>query len=333
MSATGKYIYGITASNGLSAWDGIGAIPYQDISAVVSDSEIIDYTQMPKDALARLLLRHQEVIERIMPQQTVIPVRLGTFAVDETEAKCILNKGYDLIKDILEKVDGKIEIDLVASWNDFTAVLKEVGEEEEIKEFKARLLAKPKEITADDQMKVGIMVKDHLDKKRAKYALEVQTALSEISPTFKAHDLMDDKMIANLAFLIDKTRSQDFAGKVEELNVKFAGKLDFRCVGPLPAYSFYTLEVKRLRLDEIDWAKKKLGLGPDFTSKDEIKKAYQRAALSAHPDRNPDAPGSGQEFAELTRAYKMLIDCCQAGEPADQPADPEGNLILVRLRQ
>ena len=57
---------------------------YQDISALVRDSEIVDYTHMRKDILARFLIDHQTVIERVMTAQTtIIPMRLGTFAQDE----------------------------------------------------------------------------------------------------------------------------------------------------------------------------------------------------------------------------------------------------------
>ena len=56
-------------------------------------------------------------------------------------------------------------------------------------------------------------------------------------------------------------------------NIKFEGKLNFRCVGPLPVYSFYTLEIQKMLFKEIDWAKKKLGLN-DFSTKDEIKNPY-----------------------------------------------------------
>jgi len=372
------YIYGILNSNASlhlsipkdllleeSESNGVYTIAYQDISALVRGSEIVDtstslsinperakrvervdYTHMRKDILARLLIGHQTVIERVMTAQTtIIPMRLGIFAQDETEVRDILSKGYNLIKEIFERIKDKIEIDVACTWSDFNSIIKEAGEEREIKEFKERLLAEPKGITVDDQMKVGFMVKEALERKREVYSQEIQTALKSVSQAFKTHELMDDKMVTNIAFLIDKREQTLLYKRVEELNAKFREELNFRCVGPLPAYSFYTLEVKTLNYEEIDWAKKKLGILNDIIGKDEIKKAYQRQAFSTHPDKNPNNPCAEKEFDEVNKAYKILADYCVALEQTNDPSgenrkknSPRGqifreNAILVRVRE
>ncbi|OIN96254.1 hypothetical protein AUJ66_06820 [Candidatus Desantisbacteria bacterium CG1_02_38_46] len=343
MAEIGKYIYGIINSAphffiGGGA-NGTYPISYQDISAVVSDSEIVDYDYILKDTLARLLVRHQEVIERIMGLgYAIIPLRLGTFALNEDEVRDILSKGYSIIKEVLNKTFDKIEIDVAVTWSDFNYVLKEIGEEEKIKEFKQLLLNKKEGVTVDDQMKIGVMVKKTLDEKREKYANKIQVSLSEVSEDIRVHELMDDKMVCNIAFLINKTKQKDFDKKVQDLNNEFAEKLNFRCVGPLPPYSFYTLEVKKMEFEEIDWARKKLGLLNDFTTKDEIKKAHRKQALSFHPDKNPNTPGMEKEFDEVTKAYKIFVDYFKACEQAGQRSsfkeeEFKKSLILVKLRQ
>lgn len=342
MNKVGKYIYGVINSNAEEVFDlsEIGAledsyrlrrpteivkdstifsqaytISFRDISAVVSDAEVVDYSGMAKDALARLLLRHQEVIEKIMAEHTIIPMRLGTFAESDEEVRQILSKGYKTIKDIFERVKNTIEIDVVATVNDFNSFLQELSEQEEIKQLKQSLLTKKGGVTVDDQMRVGVLVKKHLDKKREKYADQVQTALSRIAQDFKAHDLMDDKMVLNMAFLIDLNRQKDFEQEVDKLNNEFEEKLNFRCVGPLPPYSFYTLEVKKAKLEEVDWARKKLGLTNDFITANDIKKAHRRLALTYHPDKNQDAPGIEKKFDDMTRAYRILLDYYRASNP------------------
>lgn len=337
MAETGKYIYGVIHSNGPIFLKEVGGvriytIPDQDVSAIVSDKEIVDYTRMPKDAGVRLLLGHERVIEEMMGLGYVIlPMRLGTFAADESEVKDVLRKGYRVIKAIMEKISDKIEIDVIATYSDFVSVLKEAGEEEEIKEFKERLLTDQKGITADDQIKVGVMVKGHLDAKREKYASKIRDVLKTVSQDLRIHALMDDRMVMNTAFLIHKDRYEAFNRKVEEVNHEFAERLNFKCVGPLPPYSFYTLEINRIEFSEIAWAREKLGLN-DFTTKDEIKKAYHRSAFSSHPDRRPDAPGMEKEFDRVTKAYKILVDYCAAVEQAGG-GDQKKNTIFVKVRE
>jgi len=349
MGKKGIYIYGIINSN--SALDlstpkdsykkeNVYTIPYQDVSAAVSNSEIIDYTYSSKDISAELLVWHQKVIEKIMSlKYTIIPVRLGTFTVDEAEVKDILIKGYSLIKNIMEKIRDKIETDVVATWADFGSALKEIGEEKEIKKLKENILANPKSITVDDQMKVGVMIKKVLDEKREKYALQIQTFLKRYCTAFKVHELMDDRMVINAAFLINKLEQKDFDRKIEEINTEFAEKLNFRCVGPLPPYSFYTIDIKKMKFEEIDWAKKKLRLSDDFATKNEVKKVYRKLAFSFHPDRNPDTPGTEKEFDELNKAYRILDEygeaCKQAGKEDSlyfSEEKFEKNKILVKVK-
>lgn len=333
------YIYGVipaVAGSRPSAQgrgEEVYTISYRDISAVVSDSEAVeqaDYTHMRKDMLAMLLIRHQKAIEKIMSLgHTVIPMRLGTFVKDEVEIRHILACGHTVIKDIFGKISNTIEIDVTAAWDDFNSILKEIGEDKEIKEFKERVLASPGGVTVDDQIKIGLMVKEALEGKREEYAKEIQATLKSVSQDFRNHELMDDKMAANMAFLINKARHKDFEMKVEGLNTEFNEKLNFRCVGPLPPYSFYTLEIKTLNYGEIDWAKKRLGILNDITSRNELKKAYQRQAVSTHPDRNPNMPCAEKEFDEVNRAYKILVDYCAAVEQTDRKENP---IVMVRVR-
>ncbi|KAL8810514.1 MAG: hypothetical protein Q9200_002527 [Gallowayella weberi] len=50
-----------------------------------------------------------------------------------------------------------------------------------------------------------------------------------------------------------------------------------------------------------------LGVQPSATQ-DEIKKAYKKAALKHHPDKNKDNPSSAEKFKECSEAYEILSD-------------------------
>ncbi len=345
MSKIGKYIYGVINSStkeffnldeivsfedfypfksqteiagGREIFNRAYTVSFQDIAAVVKDSEIVDYSRMPNDALARLLVSHLQLIEKVMTKNTIIPMRLGTFAEGDKEVEQILASGYRTIKDIFERAQNTIEVDVVATLSDFSSFLQEVSEEEEIKALKQSLLSKEGDVTVDDQMGIGVLVKKHLDKKKETLANRIQTALGQIAQDSKAHDLMDDKMVLNTAFLIGQSRRGEFEQKIEQLNDEFEDKLNFRCVGPLPPYSFYTLEVKKPQFEEVDWARRKLGLKSDFITANDIKKAHRRIALTCHPDKNPDVPDIEKKFNDMTRAYRILLDYYRASNQADK---------------
>lgn len=349
MGKTGKYLYGIIAS-GAAELPGAAAapeladiytVPHQDAAAVVSDCEITDCRNMRKDALGALLVRHQKVIENIMGLgHTVIPMRFGTFACDDAEVRDVLHNGYRLIKEIIPQVRDKIEVDVAVTWKDFGEALKEIGAEKEITELKQALLS-AKTVTVDDQMKVGLAVKRILDDRKEKHSSLIQNALMNlnISHACRPHELMDDQMVMNSAFLISKAGQEEFYARIESLNTEFSGKLNFRCVGPLPPYSFYTIEIQKLDFKDLEWARDQLGVASGPATESEIKKYYHRAALALHPDKNPDKPGMEKEFGDAAKAYKILADYCRAGRQTDRevsiPWNEEKfrkNAILVTMR-
>lgn len=346
----GKYIFGIIEaleekifnSCGMSCYEEVYTIPFRDISAVVSDSQFINYTILPKDEVARYLLTHQQVIEKIMDVYTIIPMRLGTYAFNIREVEEILLRGYALFKDIFRKIDNKIEMDVVATWNDLNSTIKEISEANEIRSLKEKLMSGPEGVSVEDQIKIGSLIRNILDKKRERCSFEVEAALSNATvesenpkgsggqginlnprtpessnPFIRRHDLMDDRMIFNSAFLIDKDRKAEFEKELDGLDELYAGKINFRCVGPLPPYSFYTAEVKKIPFNDIEWAKEKLSLN-DMATRDEIVKAYRGKANLYHPDKNLGSPDAERQFNKIFKAYKILLEYCLSAEQADQ---------------
>lgn len=348
MNNHGLYIYGIinSSTRELGGQDPAGGnglavflVPFRELAAVVSEEAIVDLTHLPKDVLARRLVDHQRVIEGVMGlKHTIIPMKLGTFAGDPAEVREILTRGYKTVTDIFHTINDKLEMDVAVTWIDLAAVLKLIGEEPEIREAKQKLLANPHKITVDDQMRVGLMVKKSLDARREQTELKIRAALSAISRDLRVHELMDDRMVTNTAFLIARERQAEFEQCLDRLNAETGETLHFRCVGPLPPYSFCTLEVERLHYEDIEWARTKLGL-PDRATKAEVKMARQTQAVLVHPDKHPDTPGLTTAFDEVTQASQIIAEYGMALEQAGvldgwsfREPDVQRNALLVKVR-
>lgn len=63
-----------------------------------------------------------------------------------------------------------------------------------------------------------------------------------------------------------------------------------------------------------------LGVERDATQ-NQIKKAYRKAALRHHPDKNPDDPEAADRFSEIASAYEVLGDPVRRAEYDLPPLD------------
>jgi len=351
-----QYIYGVIPAAAQGTLDiaaklandeiigraGVKTIINDDIAAIVSPANQVDITKMRKDALAKMLVAHQKVIELVMQgAATVLPFRLGTYVPSDAAVAEILSRGKKLIRLLFEAIGGKIEMDVVATWADFASLLKEISEDDEIKKLKQSLAGNSRGVSVDDQMKIGLMIKEALDRKRLEISRQISEKLRSASCTQCRHENMDDQMVINTAFLIDAKRRSEFERVLDELNTQFAEKLNFRCVGPLAPYSFYTLELKTIRWEDVDWARHIMGLG-DTASAEEIKKAFQHAAQVTHPDhcaQTVEAKDAERSFNDLNSARRIVLEyalCCEQTAKTPQIIFSEEkvlqNSLLVKVR-
>jgi hypothetical protein len=287
---------------------GVSTIPFQKIAAIVSPKNRIELGQLNTEALAELMIHHQKTIESLMSIgiNTIIPMRLGTFCNNSTELIRIIEKEYDLIMETTEKVSNLIEVEIISTWSDFSQIMSEIAVNPKIVEMKEKSEKSETGITQADQLSIGQLVKNILDELQSEYATKITETFSHLYESTKQHELMNDQMVSNTAFLIHQSKLVLFEKALDELDENLNGKLNFKLVSPLPCYSFYTMELKSLSFDNIASAKKELGLN-NSTSEKNIQQAYLNKAKFFHPDAN-----SGEDatviFNQIKKAHKTMQD-------------------------
>jgi hypothetical protein len=149
---------------------------------------------------------------------------------------------------------------------------------------------------------------------------------------------MNEQMIFNAAFLLPVNYVALFGKELERLNTEFQDKLNFRMVGPLPCYSFYTLDVRRLPYADIKHAKHVLGIGKT-TSVRKTKLAYLDKVKIFHPDRQ-ETSCDDMTFDLINKAYRTLADYSCAVRPATPDVEfsltrgtVEQNSFFLKLRE
>jgi len=221
---------------------------YKTIAAVVSNSPIKKYSVAREN-----LIPHERAIEEVMRAYTVLPVRFATIAEDEKKVKTILEKDYDKILDLLEKMKGKIELGLKAIFsaeggpasggkeNIYNYILEKY---EDIRRLKEAISCEPSAKTYYQRMEIGRMVETALEKEKANLKMDILNNLSSIAWETKTNNTYGERMIINSAFLVEKNKEGEFDQKIQELGEKYEDKVKFKYVGTLPPFNFVNLVIE-----------------------------------------------------------------------------------------
>jgi hypothetical protein len=250
MSPQGEYIYGIVEepqSRGFS-YPGVGdaevcSINYQRIAAIVSDTEFQEIDPTRKNVHA-----HTVVQDELLKEYNLLPMGFGMIATDKEEVGRLLEKNYQSLVSELNRLAGKIEVELKVFW-DQEAVIKELqGESQELTKLKAKLKAASSPAEAQSLLvKAGKLVERIALEWKTKYAQLVYTILKELSHDAKVNNPMGIRNLLNASFLIEMSRETEFKQEVYKLDSKFQGKVNFKYVGPLPPYNFVNLRLEPVK--------------------------------------------------------------------------------------
>lgn len=246
----GKYVYCVIhAERPLNFGAlGIGADPaevhtvnYKDIAAVVSDTPIAVHEPTRANVLA-----HERVNETVMRDHTVIPMSFGTVFKTRDDIHELLRSAYDAFKDVLGKMEDKLEFGLKVLW-DRDLIVKELEtENEDIRRLKSEITSQ-KGSTYFARMQYGRLVDGALQARSERYVQEIFDALRPASVASRTNRPIGDRMIMNAAFLVRRDHEVDFDGIVKLIGAKH-DKLTFKYTGPWPPYNFVNIRLKLERV-------------------------------------------------------------------------------------
>ena len=313
----GKYIYGIISTSddttldisGLGSSSPVYTMANQGISCILSDYSGREFGSMSKEEVVRCLFAHQMVVEHVMREHCVLPMKFGTILATSDEVRDLLSQGHQQFEDALAWIQDKVEVEAVATW-DTGQVLREISNEEDLVRARVAIASKRAQQTLEERIHLGQMVKASMDRRRESYRERMMSFLEPVAVDVQPNALVSDAMVMNVAFLVERANQEEFDCQVRHLNDLFHDQIDFRIIGPLPPYSFATVEVTRPSPEKIEEAKQLLHLG-DTPSEPEVRKAYRRLAAETHPDHNRGSDMAKSHFVKLRQAADLLIAYCR----------------------
>lgn len=308
------YIYGIVNADkpltfeveGLAG--GLTLVAEGHIGAIVGAVPDCNFRVLSRDQVVQLLLRHQAVLEAAMTQTTVLPVKFGAIAPDKAAVHRMLIQGKDILGERLAEFTDHLQMEIVVLWR-LDQVFTEIATERDITELRERAESSG---DAEHSLRLGKAVKAALDRRRASLSEEICDFLGTVATDMAINPLMDERMAANVALLLNKTDLESLEGMLNRLGAELDGEVNFRSVGPLPPSSFATIEVRFAQRDAIDWARHTLELG-EKASRDEIKSAYDRLAGLHRVTAETTGDGvNSTRIGELAKAYRCLMTYAKA---------------------
>ena len=236
------YIYCI-ANNGLPilaadqgfAGGAVYSISYRDTSAIVSKVSSVYYSE-------ENILLHEKIIERVMQDYTVMPMRFGTVLNSEDCVKAMLEQYYgDFSADFI-RLENRLEMGVKVIWpvekikKEITAGNPGTGHQEdggEVTPGTAYLKRRLREYLWEQA----------LTARADRFIREINDLLSPCFVECRTKKLMTEKLVLNGAYLVPRDRVAEFKSRLRNLKGLYR-ECKFLLSGPWPPYNFVSVRTK-----------------------------------------------------------------------------------------
>ena len=315
MAETPTYVYGVARAGALRAPlraqgmpDGqspVTAIAVGGASAIVGRHAGPTMSGLPRPELLHRLAIHQRVIEDALEQGDVLPAQFGTVLSSEEEVRTLLTGWGGLVRASLARFSGLVEVEVAATW-DLQRVLGDVARDPEVMKAKSLAVQAPPEERLAQQVNVGKIVKEALDRRRAGGQQMLLEAAGPLAECIQPNALLSDELVFNVAFLVPRRAMAEFEAAVDRLDAELAGSCPLRVIGPLPPYT--SVRSASPGSTPNNWPSRprpaRAG-GRDLRAGGAVELPAARQAI--HPDGRQAGPDAAQRFAALNAARADLL--------------------------
>jgi hypothetical protein len=252
-SDEGKYVYCIIKTPDAMDFGAIGigdganrvyTVHHQDLAAVVSDTPIRIYDPTRENVLA-----HELVNETVMREFTVIPMSFGTIFRTHDDIVELLKSTYKAFDDVLEKMRDKIEFGLKVLWDRDKVISRLEQTDDEIRRLKEEITGNAQSSTYFARMQLGRLVEAALESTANGYVMDIHESLKPVAVASRSNKPIGDRMIMNAAYLVERSREDEFDDAVKSLSRKYEDVLAFKYTGPWPPYNFVNIKLRLERAD------------------------------------------------------------------------------------
>lgn len=242
-----KYVYGVVPASAAPrvGSSGIGGGAVETVAADGAAALVSDVPDEELVAGRDELMVHARVLEEAFAEGIVLPMRFGLVMPDgDGVRRELLERHREELLSQLERLDGKVELRVRASYDE-TALMREVVlEDPEIARLREALKDQPEDATYYERIRLGEMVAQAVERKREHNSQRILDALEPLSLALDVSELSHERVAVNASFLVERARIEEFDRAVDDIGRRESGRMRLKYTGPLPPHSFVELSVQ-----------------------------------------------------------------------------------------
>jgi hypothetical protein len=235
------------------------------ISAIVSRVSLQEFGQEELETnlddirwLEAKVRSHQGVLETVMANHTLVPMRFCTIYRSESRVQEMLGQHYDDFVEALAQLEGKQEWG-VKAYCDGKTLAQRVGEvSDRVKELRAEVEQKSSGAAYFLKKKMDETIAEEVQRISDEYAQRSHDRLSRQAEEAVVNPLQNkeitgrkEEMILNGAYLVLEEQLPVFRAELENLEEEYDGLgFDYEMTGPWPPYNFVTISFEEGVTDE-----------------------------------------------------------------------------------
>lgn len=185
------------------------------------------------------VLAHSDVLQAAFEHGPVLPFRFGTAVADaDTVVRDVLAPSLDRIAARLDALDGRAEMQVKAAYSEEPLLRSILAQDPALSRDVQRIQSLPAAATHFERIRIGEAIAAAV---QARQAADQQALLRALGPFAVAHVVSQphhERAVLNAGFLVERGELDRFDQAVESLSRERGDEIEFKLIGPLPAYSF-----------------------------------------------------------------------------------------------
>ncbi|HEY2200426.1 MAG TPA: GvpL/GvpF family gas vesicle protein, partial [Solirubrobacteraceae bacterium] len=184
-------------------------------------------------------LSHADVLQAAFEHGPILPMRLGTAMADEAAvATDLLDTQADVFAARLDAVDGRAEMQVKAIYSEEPLMRSVLAQDPSLRRAVERSRSLPAAATHFEQIRIGEAIAVAVEGRQATDGQALMAALTPLAVTVRLAPPHHERAVMNAAFLIDLEAAEGFDRAVEQVSRERSPDIEFKLIGPMPAYSF-----------------------------------------------------------------------------------------------